>query len=276
MRETANSLVAPGAGRTCDIIWPSQSTMGGANLAVYSRVQYRAQASINTCGESITGTGAALGVALYKGALCYTLSAAVATVPGTGISIPIQQVQTSWAPNPVLAARTGFVGSGAITRQVSRIWANLAFVGTPASDQDFGLEFTCPPATTQPQTIIHGAIPGFGFVRRASGALSVVVLGPNGQIFNDVATPADYDPTVFNAYEFQITNPTATADATLACLLNGIVVHTETWGAGTNLPGYNAALAQPGIQLINYGGNNLSLNVQMWRFVTAPTLLDTL
>lgn len=274
--ETVLSPPVPGAGRTHDWMWPvpAVSYFAGASAGVYSRTQYRASSNYVQYNTNLTGVGGAIAPALYQGTPVYSLTSGVATVPGTGPSTHFAFNAGLPSPSVPLGIAGIINGGSADPRHVVRTWAILAFVGTPAADQDFGFELLCP-ANANTTSIIHDNAQGFGWIKRASGAISFIVNGPGGLAFHDVVPAAGFNASLLNAYEMRLTAATVTAPASLVGLVNGQTLFTANWAAGTALPVYNAALGQLQMELINYGGNNLAMHCQSFKFVTAPTLQNT-
>lgn len=275
-RETVVSPAPPGAGRTED--WasppPAVSFFAGVTAGIWSRIQYRQISNYAQWVNTNTGTGGTFATEVYNGAPCYNFSASVGTVPGTG------QAMRTIEPSivPIFAACVPGVMNGgpAQALQVVRMYCNLALPGVPLSDQDYGFECLFTNGTGAVSSIIHDNAPGFGWIRRASGAVSFIVNGGSGLSFHDIANPSGFDVTQLNSYEFMIIQGTPTAATQLQAKINGTKFFTFTWDVGTILPTFNAAYGQAMVEWINYAGNNIQSHMQATRWIAAPTFQDTL
>jgi hypothetical protein len=277
-RETVTSPTPPGAGRYFGLGTPGVgSYFGGVGANAAFRQNAGQQSSwCITALFVANGAGAGNGLVVYEGAPCQSLICAVATVPGTGVA---GRPSNSGPPTYVPLCPAGTFNSGpANPWNVYRTWANIAFLGTPAADQDYGIEVLFLAALNggANSSIIHDNAPGCGWVKRASGKISFIVNGSGGLAFNDIVTPAGFDPTVFNSYEIIFTGATATQPSTIQALVNGVVYFTFPYSAGNTLPNYNAACGQMYVQVINYAGSNIVMNYQYWAHVLAPTFQDSL
>lgn len=258
-----------GAGRFLDLYWPNPNRFSGGAL---DQAMFRGGASQGTGTGSGAGGGSAN--AIWKGVECAQLftSAAAGSVqafyPLGGITMPLNVVKGAPLTSDEL--------------QVWRILANMAFQLAPAADpanNDFGLQITNPVGTIGK---LSEPNPGYAFQCIDLNTVLLRVLGPNG-VKQVALTAAPFDVTTWHSYEFRQISATASAEAQLQVLIDGVQKQVpqlfSSWAAGTNLPTpvINAP-ARTGFTalLVNSSGVANSLFVKSFHAMAAPTVIDTL
>ncbi|MGH9806136.1 MAG: hypothetical protein ACRD9W_02540 [Terriglobia bacterium] len=150
----------------------------------------------------------------------------------------------------------------------------MALLNVPNGNMDFGVEYVQRGGGSR---IIADGDPGWGILLVDLVTARFIVSGPNGVITEDFAV----DTTVLHAYEFRITDATATVEAQLQLLIDGQVqalsAASSAWGPGTNLPPEVIISSVGGWQccLCPSAGNVNALFVQQQRMIMAPSLLMT-
>lgn len=206
---------SPGAGRSYDGAWPR----GGATIG-YSiprgGIDQNAGVSI---GSTVTGP------TRYRGRMCYA-TASTAAVGGT----------VSWnqyIPQPMTVKSTANL-SGSDDALCFRYMFLMAFddcvdIGT----LDCGA-YVCAGATV---SLLQGnSCPGFGFQRKATNDLRLLIKTTAIAAFAVNLPIAGIITADWNAYEFRWIGPTKLSEGQLKCYINGVNVGNYLHGAGSVLP----------------------------------------
>jgi hypothetical protein len=160
----------------------------------------------------------------------------------------------------------------------TRVFANVAYTGTVINTVDSGLQCTYGGAG---MVGAGGPAIGVGFFRRPGAVMRATCLKTGGGALNnlDVTGPGTLLPAfndlVLNTQELRFVSATSGAEAFIQWVINGIVVRTLFYGAGTILPETKDSVSSCMTAVLLNGIANTVMQVQKFCVVAGPTLLDT-
>ncbi len=158
-----------------------------------------------------------------------------------------------------------------------RVFAVYAYanpvIGSAVADS--GLELTAGGGLIQSQSA-----KGIGFGRSATGVIQARSQTIGGGASSNVAvtgagtTFPGYADTLMNAYEIQGISATTTAEARINWLINGRLVRTALYGAGTILPTFSGGNEGCWTALVANVANSVNLDIMQFSVIQAPTIQD--
>lgn len=265
------SGLAQGAGRSLDCYWPPLVTTfaGGIEQKMTTRTSPD-HVAINPpfvwAVNSQNGGTATYGQ--FKNATCIRLRSG--TVLGAGENVwngNGVSLRPRLGRSPIINTRDPF---GA-----SRVLFTAAFGAIPSADTDYGIELLMPATGGRQGIFADGLNPGFGFIRRANGSVSIVIRTTTaGALTFQPVEPSflNFDATEFHTYEIRLISATSAVDAQAQFIVDGRPIATFSWGAGTVLPVYNAAYPQIQIGL----KANCDANGDLWVFGVGVQASETI
>lgn len=206
---------SPGAGRAYDGFWPR----GGATIG-YSiprgGIDQNAGVSI---GSTVTGP------TRYRGRMCYV----TASTPAVGGTVSWNQT----IPQPMTVKSTANLSGSDDT-----LCCRFVFIAAFDNCADIGTldcgAYVCAGATV---SLLQGnSCPGFGFQRRSTNNIQLLVKSQPIAAFSDTVAIPGIITADWNAYEFRWIGPTKQTEGQLKCYVNGVNVKNYNHGAGTLLP----------------------------------------
>lgn len=230
--ETVVNTLPQGASRTANFSYPPsaiyvQGTTGQQqNLVNRQGTSWQNFFSTSTAG----GGGTNDGFTHYRGRPCYRFGdtgAGQATWAATGTNLRFVFPQT----RPVTTFQDDF-----------SCW-QVTFVAAVASGgNECGMEIG--PAANM--DIVLASRPGIGFVVRAANSMSLVACQGGGltvdtQIANTTLNGPLFDLADWHVYTLRILGATASAEGVCKAFSDGVLRTTQSWGAGTLLPGQSSA-----------------------------------
>ena len=264
--ESVISPLSAGAGRLFDWVWPDVFSHD-ANISAAVRPR-------NGQGDPSVGLGETVAIAGGSTVTAGVLNGvwvASFNVGGAG------QATCFRFPNAgffhVKTSKNN-IPPGLDDTSAKRLITIMAAFAAPAAGQDFGIQYVRRANNGIQQT----GNDGWGVNLTSLANAQFIVRGPNGLITQNFAV----NTAVLHAYEFRILDATATTDASLQFLIDGVpqalAPLSSSWGPGTNLPPEAAVASVTGWQPLlipNSGTGPNALFVNQQRVILAPTLLMT-
>lgn len=268
--ETVVTPPTPGAGRILDCAWPGKDTNPWSGISLNIETRIGSYTGGRTLTHGVQTAGGAIAWAVYQGVDCLKLTAPAAAGSGDFYTSPDVlrcHVRTTKG-HPLPGSCTDFA--------VYRTYINAAFPTIPAADNDMGLELLPQSSGGTPYLINGGGSDGIAITRGADGHMYLMARAGGVLKKYAIDTAAGFDPTLFHAYELRLTSATKVAEASLKCLVDGVLVQTLNWGAGTVLPVSNNA--NPGFLpgIFSMEGNAGVFYLEQWRVIYGPTEQATL
>ena len=159
----------------------------------------------------------------------------------------------------------------------ARVYAVIAYsaFGGGSALADSGLECSYGGGLIQSQ-----AAAGVGFCRSATGIVTArcQTVGGGASSQTTVTGPGTgfvgFNDALLHIYELQFVSATATTEATVAWLIDGVVVRQLSFGAGTVLPASGGTANAVWTVLVPNVAVGVTLNVAQIRIIQAPTIAD--
>jgi hypothetical protein len=276
--DAASSTRLPaGAGRTVDVSWPDWLNVV-STAGVPNTFRGRLGQAVGTGAMAIGGYNG--GSAVIQVSNSATHGCMICTV-GAGASDGIGQIVRYNLPGPqifMVQTKGHAMNPGSDTIACSRVLVNAAYTGIVINTVDSGLQCTYGGAG---MVGAGGPAVGVGFFRAPGAVMRATCLKTSGGALNNLAVtgagtllPA-FNDLILNTYELRFVSATQGAEAFIQWVINGVVVRTLFYGAGTILPETKDSVSSCFTAALFNGIANTTMQVKNFDVKTGPTLLDT-